>query len=285
MAVLSGSVRIENCVLARSGLAALSVSDATVVVENSSIQAWGGLVQRPALEATNAEVTLRDCTVVGTDSALHVVLGISLPPSDAIVVSSTNLHAERCVVLGGDHVQSSFPAPGARALVANQSSVWLADCTVDGGSSINGAGGTGLVNNGAVPIATANTQAAGGLPGGAPSTGAVASGAALLRLGMSQPWVRGQVSLLGLQGVANSAHALRLAFDAKPAVIPEVVEPVFATNGVWVTAGVLDANGQATFAVAVPNLPSLQHAAVWCQAFSGPPLPLHASTVAGGIVR
>lgn len=283
--VQSGSVRIENCSLARGGAAALSISNATAVVANSTISALGGMLHRPALEATNANVTLRDCTVAGADAALHVVIGIALAPSDAIVVTSSSLHVERSSILGGDQVLPSLAAPGARGLVANQSSVWLADGNAAGGSSSNGVGGTAVVNLGTQPIATANLNLLGGLPGGAASTGPIVPAARLVRLGLSQPWTRGQVSLLTCGGVAGNVYGLRLAFDPTPTALPEVVEPVFANAGIWITAGLLGASGQGTFAVAVPNVASLQHAAVWCQAFSGSALPLHASTIAGGVVR
>ena len=65
----------------------------------------------------------------------------------------------------------------------------------------------------------------------------------------------------------------------------EVVEPVWFLAGpsAPVLFATTDANGVAVFPFTVPNVPVLEHRAAWFQAVSGSALPIHATTLTGGV--
>ncbi len=287
-----GLVRFEQCQFAFSGSgSAVSINGADVTVVRSSIR---GFATRTAtsegLSVSNSRLTLRDCTVEGANYVYYPNPGPGFYPAlPAIRLwPNSTLHVERTTLKGGDYVGGS-PIPGnaSEALRVQASSAWLSDCTLTGGSSNGGTGGTALVNTGTTPVALRQTQLIGGTgsPSGGASSGLVDWNAPLVRLALLSPWTRGATSTLVLAGDANTPFALWVATDASATTHSLCVEPLYLVTGVPILGGMLDASGGASIPIAVPADASLEHATVWLQAVSGMQLPLRATTIAGGVVR
>ncbi|MFY9344033.1 MAG: right-handed parallel beta-helix repeat-containing protein [Planctomycetota bacterium] len=283
--VQGGTVRFEQCTILRQNYEdAMTISDANVTVVDSSIHHIGSLGAARGLVATNSNVTLRGCSVRGSDDACHPWYGCGVGWSEAesaAEITSSMLHAEGTTFRGGNHVNAAVAGNGGAALVATGSRVWLAGCQLIGGAL----GATALVNNGPSTVELRQTSLQGGSPSGVPSTGPVDPTAPLLRLELAPPWQRGVTTTLTCRGDANAVFGLCLAPDVTPTTLAFLVEPVWALTGTAIQVGVLDVAGLATFPVAVPNVASLQHRTVWCQAASGLVFPLRASTIAGGVIR
>lgn len=283
-----GNVRIERCsFLSRNSATALTATAADLWIAASSITSGGTTSSGLAFSATDSRVTLRDCTVTGSNAGCHPSAGCSwsFAAQPAVVLGNGSLHAERTTLLGGNHTTTGFAGDGAAALQNAGGSLWLGDCMLVGGSSVAGAGATALVHNAAGAAALRQTQLVGGLPGGSGALGPIDPNAPLVRLELQPVWTRGATSTLTGRGDANAPFGLWIAPDLAPATIPLVVEPVWALTGANLTVAVLDAAGATTWSFAVPNLPALLHLPVWCQAVAGTSLPLRASSLAGGLVR
>lgn len=283
--VTGGTVSIERCVLQKGNGTALSVSSATVVVEGCQIVAQGNIGSGRGIQATASNLTLRDCIVRGADATTHPVTGNPSICQTAVQLTSSVLHAERTSFTGGSNPLTAVVGDGAHAIVADDSSVWLADCDLTGGTTTQGVGGTALVNNGSVTAELAQTTLVGGTPGGSASSGNVDLAAPLMRLGLAPAWQRGANSTLSIRCEPNAFYGVWFTNDVAPTRVPLVIEPVWFVNGFVVQSGVLDGAGRASRNVGVPNSVALQYVNVWCQAIGGLSLPLHASTVAGGMIR
>ncbi|MFY9343573.1 MAG: hypothetical protein WAT39_13845 [Planctomycetota bacterium] len=287
---VSGVVRIDRCAfLTRNYVTAFTASNAQVTMVASTITSGGTTSSGFALEAhNNSRLVLRDCTVTGSDAGCHAVgcfVG-TFPAVTAAVLTNSSLHAERTSFSGGHHLNMAFPGDGGSGIDATNCLLWLADCTVTGGSSAAGLGATALQQAGTTAADLRQTQLVAGTPGGLPSTGPVNPAAPLLRLLLQPVWTRGQGSALTLRGDPNAPFGLFLTPATSHVTIPgAVVEPVLAGGAVALAAGLLDPAGDAAFTILVPNVASLLHAPVWCQAVSGMAFPLRASTIAGGLIR
>ncbi|MCU0864724.1 MAG: hypothetical protein MUC36_13080 [Planctomycetes bacterium] len=282
--VQGGSVRFEQCTMRRSNGTALQVAQADVVVAGGSITALGNIGAGPGLTANQSRVTLRDVTVTGASSTTHPITSFPSPAAPAARLTDSTLHAERATFVGGSHNATFVDVPAA-GIDATNTTLWLAGCTVTGGSSAT-AGATALVNTGTVPAELRSTTLLGGSPGGAASSGPVAA-APLLQLSQSSPWIRGAVSTLGFQGEPFGVFGLWLAPAASGSVSPLMPEPLYFPPSAAVLFGLLDATGASSLPVAVPNVLSLQNVPFWIQALqiTGPVLTLRASTIAGGTIR
>lgn len=282
--VHGGSVRFEQCTLRATR--PLQALNSTVVVSGGTVTGIGNGSNYPAIEATDSHVTLRDCAVVGAPPTCSFpACTTHYAAQPALAAFHSTIHAERVQFTGGAHNVTSFAGNGAPAAEVIASTVRLADCTLTGGASNSGTGGAGLMNSNPIAAELRNTALVGGTPGGLASLGPINPNAPLLRLALAPAWLRGATSVLTCSGDANTLFALALAPDVTPANVPVVVEPVWFVTGAAVVAGVLDPAGTAILPIAVPNVPSLQHLTVWCQAVSGNALPLRASTLAGGAVQ
>lgn len=288
--IINREVRIDRCAfLSRTSTPALTVGGAQAVIVNSSITASGLVGSAVALECSQALVMLRDCTVTGSNASCHPFFGCgsAFPATDAARFLFCAVHAERTTFLGGSHATpTGFPAIGAAGIRDTVGTLWLADCTITGGSSISGGiGGTALLHTGPTAVDLRACQLIAGTPGGGTSTGPQNPTAPLLRLQLQPVWTRGQVTTLTLHGDPNTLHALFLTPAPVAFATPLVVEAVWATGATALAAGLLDSAGDAVHAYAVPNSAALEHAPVWCQGVSGSTFPLRASTLAGGVVR
>ena len=281
--VNGGTVRIESCTFGTYG-PVVSIAQADVTLINCVVSLAAGA----GVSANAARLTMRDCTIAGASSMCDPHTGCSLiffPARPALELVSSTLHAERVTLVGGSHFLSNFVANGASALTALNSTVWLADSSLYGGSSGNGFADPALANTGSVPVAMRQVLLVPGSPGGSASAGPVNPNAPLVRMQLSVPWTRGLTSTLLVAGDPGAPYGLWLAPDTTGSLTGVVQQPVFATTGVAITAGLLNGSGDASYSVAVPAIPSLLHATVWCQGFSGFQFPLQATTIAGGLVR
>lgn len=286
----NGAVRIDRCkFLSRSATPALTVGFFShAVIVGSSITASGLTGSAAALQCSQSVVTLRDCTVAGSNTGCSPLTGCSsaFQATDAATFLFCLVHAERTTFSGGSHALSiGALANGAAAIDDIAGTLRLADCVLTGGSSVWGTGGTALLHTGPTPVDLRACQLTAGTPGGTTSTGALNPTAPLVRLQLEPVWTRGLVSTLTVQGDPNTLHAVFLTPAPGALASPLVVEPVWSNGAAVVAAGLLDPSGAAVYAVPVPNLATLQHAPVWCQAVSGSTLPLRATTIAGGVVR
>lgn len=279
--IQGGSVRIENCTLSCGWSApALDVVNADVVVVRSTITGFARYGGPNGLRVSNGSVTLRDCTVTGSNAGYAPYPGCTtcfFPAAAAAVVTNATLHAERTTFTGGSY------ATAANGIEVVSGSVWLAGCTVTGGSGA--VGGTALLVSGSTPVELKQTQLVPGSPGGGASSGPVTAGAPLLTAALAPRWTRGAISTLTISGSPNALHGVFLTPAIVPVTLPIAVEPVWDSGAIAVYVGLLDALGVASYPIAVPNVVALRYAPVWCQAVSGSTLPLRASTLAGGIVQ
>jgi hypothetical protein len=284
--VAGGRVTFEDCGVSCGTRTPLAVTNALVTVVRGNFTATGYLYAAPGIAATNSQLTIRDASVSGGSAACNPpVCSIPTNASPGVTLMGSTLHAERTAFVGGSHYQATFTGNGEPAIVATNSSVWLADCRLGGGSSNSGAGGTALVNNGTTPVQMCQTILTGGTPGGGTSTGPVNPTVKLLRLALSPAWTRGMPSTLTFQGDATAPYSLWLATDNGPSLVPPVAEPVWVLSGTLLAVGLLNAQGVATITIPVPTDPWLEHVTVWFQGIGGLLFPLHASTIAGGVIR
>jgi hypothetical protein len=284
--VQGGSARFEQCTMRRGNGTALSIAQSDVVVVGGSITGFNNVGAGPGLSANQSRVTLRDVAVTGASATCQPVVGCAQPSpaQPAARLTDTTLHAERTTFVGGNHNAgfSDVPAPG---IAASNSPLWLAGCTVTGGSSAS-IGATALVNTGTITAELRNTTLIGGTPGGASSSGPLVT-APLLQLTQSSPWLRGAVTTLAFQGEPATVFGLWLAPEPGGTVTPPVPEPLYVLGGAPVVVGLLDSSGAASLPITVPNVLSLQHVPQWIQAVQVtlPGFAVRASTIAGGIIR
>lgn len=284
--VQGGTVRFENCQLAHVDTP-LTISNAEVTFAGGWAESSGTVFIGPGgfgasghgIVATQSRLTLRDCAVRGAAAS-----NWPTPARAGLVMSASLLLAERVSITGGGNFNPGLVSPGANGIEASGSTMWLADSGVLGGTSATGAPGTALVNTNGPTAALCQTILTPGA-GGQPSIGPIDPNAPLLRLALSAGWQRGATSTLQLRGQPGAFFALGLAPDVVSTLLPQVVEPLWAIQGVPIALGVLDANGTSARPVAVPTVASLQHATVWCQALGGLQEPWRATTIAGGVIR
>lgn len=288
ISVQTGTVRIEQCTLLCSGgVPALSIANADVAVVRSTITGTSQFfTSAEGVSATNSIVTFADCVITGANSLCTPYSGcaVGTPAKPAVVATGSSLHAERTTFVGGNHA-AAFAGNGANAIEATNCSLWLAQCSLTGGSSTNGTGGTALANIGSVLAQLQGTTLLAGMPGGSAGSGPIDPSAELVRLELVPPFQRGATSTLTVRGMGNAPWGIWLALDSAGSFVTVVEEPVWVVLGAPIDGGWLDAAGTANFAVAVPSVPALAHRTVWFQALSGSHLPLHATTIAGGVIR
>jgi hypothetical protein len=305
LVVGGGSVTLQRCTIRRRVGDAIQVAAGTLLCQSCTIESacltnLGGLTAAAALAGGNgivgngANVCLRDCTVRGSDLSVFWTFGAGgqqfsfWPAGSGVVINDGTLHAERTFFFGGRGTvgpaspQVHSGAPGLYALGAAR--VWLADGSATGGNSTNGAtGAAGFLNMSSIAADVQGMAFQGGSPSGWGSFGPV-NAAPLARLTVDPAWQRGVTSTLTVRGSALALFGFALALDPTPTLQPFAIEPLWLLNNVWITGGLLDGAGAASVGVAVPNVPSLQHQVVWCQALSGTGLPLRATTPGGGLI-
>jgi hypothetical protein len=300
LVVGGGSVTMQRCTIRCRVGDAIQITAGTLLCQSCTIESacltnLGGVASAAfagghGIVSNGASVFLRDCTVRGSALSVFWAGGLQFSfwsAGSGVVLDSGTLHAERTSFFGGHGTVGPglFVHSGAPAIYAiGASRVWLADGSATGGNSTNGStGAAGLLNSSGFAADVEAMVFQGGSPSGLGSLGPV-NAAPLARLAVTPPWQRGATSTLTVRGSASALFGLALALDPTPTVQPFAIEPLWISNSVWITAGLLDAGGVASLGVAVPNVPSLQHQVVWCQALSGFSLPLRATTPAGGLI-
>jgi hypothetical protein len=287
--VTGGTVHFEDCQFSFGAGVTLDIAGADVILDRCTLTGFAStfgsqpVANGPAVQCGGGSLTLRDCTLQGAQSSCSSFgCGVAgFPATAGLRLTSGVAQVERSVIQGGN---SSPGVAGGDGIAILGGVLRCSDSTLSGGNPQLGIGGQALRNQGGQVAELRNTQL---LPG----AGAVASSgpnnpnASLLRMRLSPPWTRGVTSTLTVAGAAGDFYLIYLAPDTSPVVVSPVIEPVWASTGTFVHGGVLSAAGSDAVAVAVPNVPALQHLPFSVQAFGGTSPPLRASTVAGGIVR
>ncbi len=296
LVVNGGAVTVQRCTIVRGTGHGAVLTNAAVLFQSCSIVANGlnttGLnMGGRGIEAQGSHVTVRDSMVRGSNRTTfwfgsHI---FGWAAQAGIGIAGGSLHAERTSFNGGSGISAVFPTlsfAGACGIeVASGASVWISDGTLAGGSALApSAGGTALCNGGGGTVYLANVTLLAGTPNGSAFTGSVNAAEPLVRLVLAPPLQIGAMSTMTCRGTANNVFVLGIALDQVPVFHPFAIQPLWCVTNVPIVAGLLDATGAGTFPVAVPAVPSLQHATFWCQAVSGSGLPLHASTIAGGMI-
>ncbi len=208
-----------------------------------------------------------------------------------VEATGSALHLVRCTLTGGRNAAftcAAYPA-GHGLLVQNALGTWLADCTLDGGPGNCGTGGDGLFNAGPRPVELARCTANGG-PGGTPGLPlrGPTVGAGLLGLGNSPgALVRGSTWTVDWRAAPGTPVFAVLSLDLSASGSPLVVQRTFLPVANIFLAGVVvtDANGAATQALSVPNVPALRHVAIWLHGHAGFAVPLQTAPPLGGVIR
>jgi hypothetical protein len=287
LTVQAGSVRIDRCGIRFLGA---SQADLLLVATTISPSALGNSAPQAGLQAHNSTVSLRDCTVTGSNAGWYSVgpVAVWYGPSPALTVTSNSggVQAERCTFVGGAGGTGSGPnGPVSAGPWPAVSLPWsvpgrFADCTLRGGARFGSVPGAPAVGNGAFDFR--DTLLISGAPN---STSVTTTNAPLVTMELTPVWTRGTASTLRIEGLPNELHAVFVTPAVAAQIVPVVVEPVYAVGEFMVFAGVNDAAGLAIYQVLVPTVPALQHAPFWCQAVGGVALPFRASVLAGGLVR
>jgi hypothetical protein len=193
-------------------------------------------------------------------------------------MTSGTLHAQDTSFTGGAASGSPTYLATAQPAISNTGgSLVFIGCTVTAGGGPNFP--ESIVHSGP------EIQASGSVFTPPPS-GPLQTAAPLVALDVVPSWQLGTTSMVAVRGQPGAFYGIWLAASA-PSALSLVVEPIWIDPSApaVVVLGLLDPLGTDLVAVAVPSTPSLQYAAVMCQALSGTNLPLHASVVAGGLVR
>ena len=279
--VSGGTLSVQRCSFQTLFGSSVAIANAEVLFEGSTIWSVGSVFPSPSIHAVGSRVSLHDCSVRGPNAAMVPPLA-SFNAQPAVLLIDSTCHAERTSFQGGSNNLALRDAAEG-FVMSGASRAWLSDCSVQGGSSTTGVGKPALVNNTATAAELANTQLQAGQPNAVPSIGPVVV-APLLRLAMSPELQRGTTSTLTFQGSAGNVFGLWLALDSASVSVPEIVEPIWFSQGIPISWGLLDGAGAATYPVVVPNVAALENATVWCQAIGWLALPLRASTALGGMI-
>ena len=288
VSIRGGRVALEDCEIAGGdrngalGLAALDVLGATVDLVHARITGVGA--------AAGTLVRQSQLSAVGSRS----FGGTGPVAGDGVIAIDSTVHASAFELFGGDAVGGTR---GGRGLVASgATAVWLTDPLAAGG--IGSPGGSGLVNNGSVPIEMLRENLIGGFDittlGRAPTTvGNVVSNPNLLAAHLGRQLYRAGAFRIGLpfgmqlRGRPGLPVLLLVGGPAPQALsIPLVRQPVsLPTAPSFALAGVLDGTGYFTATGTVPNQPALIGINLWFQAVSGSSFPLEATPMFGAAVR
>lgn len=268
VAIDSGTVTMDDCVIRSAGSSALSVTGAVVSLQGCTIrnESANGVLTSGAL-LDGATVTMIDCTVIGGPAAPGLY-----PGGDGLRVLQSSLHASGLLVRGG----SSQLQVGAPAVRAAGGTIWISDSQIEAGNSSCAITVTGSDMQ-LARCNVVNTTSACSQPATAP----------LLGVHRPQPLTLGGTFVLEFQTEANGFVFLSASPDLIGAPLPETVQPLSLHPASLVFAGVFfaDANGVASGAWNVPNNPALVDATLWFQGATGFSFPLQMTPVAGGVMR
>ncbi len=261
--VTSGRATFDGCTIdAQSGQlavinAAVHVQDCLLKSYAPSIPAWNPV---PALQATNAEVTVIDSTIVGADMVPFLTPGVAID-----LIGSTFRGSHLTVQAG--HGSPAMPAVRADAA----SSVWISDSTID----CDPAGCPIAATNGRHDRCTLT-----------PNCSSLAAGF-VLGIDRPQPLRNGLLFTLHMNAQPNSAIGLFVDYSLASSSYATLEQSLLLPPATAFSGGVFvaDGTGYATAAWVVPPGPAFVDRTVWFQAFAGPAFPLQASAIAGGVVR
>jgi hypothetical protein len=292
-----GTVCFEDCRFEGWGAwwaNGLQVQNASAVLLRCSAIGFGVATSNPGgafgtgLRCTNAQVEAVDCWFHGSDDSNDSFAGCG------VLAQASTLHLVRCLVEGGSDLEFLTNGPATGIYSDGGGRVWLADCTVRGGSAFgnNNPAATGIYNAGPQPIELDRTTITGGTSqppyGPAPPIVGPAVVAQLLGLGaVTQPLNLGQPYTIAYRTQPGWPVAVLAATDLASTAVPLVVEPVLLpVGGAWTTAFLIaDGNGDAVYTRTMPGNAALRHARLFLQAFTGLSIPLRTAPPLGYLAR
>lgn len=270
---------------------ALNVENATAVLRGCLLVGNGVLAGRagsynPGLVCRNGEVFASDSSLRGSNTTFDSYGG----GGEGARLSASIAHFVRCTIEGGRQMACIAGPPGRGIYAVGETRLWLADCTVRGGSSACGVGEIGLHHAAAEPARVARNTIVGGA--GTTGTGPAVLGTTqadtLLGLGAAtQPLVRGAPYRIDYVTQPGWPVLVLVGLELQARSEPLVHEP-------WLLAGpgfgtlaivVADGAGNASWQTTVPALPGLLDARLFIQGLTFLSLPFHAAPPLGGVVR
>jgi hypothetical protein len=287
-----GTVCFEECTFeghSASSEPALRVQNAEVQLRHCLIQAAvGDYSGNAGLIVTNGAAFLADCFVRGGSLSIKA----NFAGGTGITCTDSQLQLTATNVVAGDSSSiacySGYPG-GHGVLVQGNSSVWIADCTITGGTGFCAAAGDALHNSSTVPVQLARaTMIAGtGTPSGQGIFGPVQQESLLGLTGGTVGLARGQTWSVHYRTEPSWPVAVLVALDVLVTSSPYVHERLLVPLPGALVFALLqaDALGDVRLQVPVPAVPSLVHQHVYLQAFSGFALPVRTQPALGGVIR
>lgn len=289
-----GTVWFEECTFGAPDLdsvPALAVVGATVLLRRCHLVGFGWAYNQPGrhndgLSADQAQVFATDCSFEGSATALGPSVG-----GAGIGADNSLLHCVNCQLRGGPLRTScgmARPGPGLRTGAGT--SVWLADCHVEGGQELCVIIGVpGAVHTGAQPIRYARTTFLGGRT-------SIGRGAATVGAFQATPLLGAQGPALALSSGGSWQTSYRsepnwpigvflaTVLDPHPDPLTQQPMPLPVGGATALALLVADAQGAATYATSIPAVPALLGATCFVAAVSGTSLPLQVSPPVGGLL-
>ncbi|MBX3465254.1 MAG: hypothetical protein KF830_18960 [Planctomycetes bacterium] len=276
LSISGGTTTLDGCTVTGYqfwGLTAVTVQAGTVHLQgcalNGSVGSFGG---GAGLVAGNATVTAIDSTFAGA----NVGSPLDGPGAGvAISLQGSQFHGSRVTGQGG--AGGAFAYPPRAALQATNSTVWISDSTLTGGTAPGGIQACPLLATSGrferctlVPASPCSV----GIPGGP-----------LLAVHRVAPMHSPGLLALEFQTDANGFVAVYVSTALGRLMLPGLEQPIFLDPAnVFPLAFLLaDPVGHAAGSWNIPA--GLVDATFWFQGVSGPTFPLQLSPVVGGVVR
>jgi hypothetical protein len=288
-----GTVFCEECLFEAPpsyGNGALMVVNATAVLRRcilvgNAVGTGRAGTYNAGLLVQNAQAFASDCWLRGSDTTFDSY-GAG---GEGARLSASLAHFVRCVIEGGTQRGCLANPPGAGIRTTGATTLWLADCVVQGGTAACGAGATGLQHGGTTAAQLARCTIAGG-PGsvsnGVAITGPTAN-APLLGLGAdTEPLVRGAAFTVAYRTQPNWPIAVFAATELAVRSEPLLAEPAHLAGTPCLLAIVVaDAAGDAIFQTIVPLLPAAPHARFFVEGVAGLAPPFETAPPLGGVLH
>lgn len=291
--VTSGTVWFEDCIFESSPgyqIPALGVYGATVVLRRCVAVGNGWVFNRPGMQNPGLQVVAGQ--VFATDSVFkgsHTAFDFS-PAGVGFDAVGSLVQLVDCQIDGGSVVGPCWgTVPGIGMTVSGASDVSLADCTITGGASTCPVGAIGLQNTGGSPVRHARTVLLGGAAANGSGPAVVGPVAAVPLLGASgdtAPLVRGGAWQMDYRTEPNWPVGVFLGDRLGAHAEASIAGPVLLAPSLEVPLALLvaDAQGAASYATSLPQVPALLGGTLYVEAISGVTLPLLTSPPVGGLV-
>ena len=271
--ITSGRVTLDECTITSLDVRPLLVVDATVHLQDCSVQQSAFGSGLPGLTATNSDIVATGSSFTGGSPVGIAVGGF---PAPGIKLTNSRLHASGLSVYGGSSTMSSLGAPAL--LVESGSSAWISDSYLQAGT-----GACALQHQGTLLRASRCTLVGAGTNCAGPQ-----SGPEMLGVTRTTLLAAGQTFQLDYRTSSNGFVAIFASPSLGTLDAPLVLEqPSWLLETQSFSAALLlaDANGDASVSWQIPSGPGISGQELWFKGISGLSFPLQTSAVVGGIAR